>query len=234
MNLECADAVARAWAERMVSERHYLHSAPDPRGRPFCYVVRLGGEPVGCLFFGRPESTRCYQGGLTYGSQEDVRSGKAEFDRWEVLNLSRVWYHPDVQPGGRLHAPEYLPGFTDRHGVFRSTLASDAMRAAFARVGFDYLMRHPPCFVDEPYAVRAAMSYCDTNLHRGTIYRAAGMMLARTNETGIQTWWTPEVAGLTPAQDEAVRRLAANHPRSRRIREASRSLFDLLDEVPAS
>ena len=114
---------------------------------------------------------------------------------------------------------EHLPGFTDRRGVWRSTLASTLVRAALGTIGLDYLMAHPPCFVDQPYAIKAVLSYCDTKLHRGVIYRSAGMELARTNERGIETWWTPNVAPLTPFEDRQVRQLAKVHPRSVRIRE---------------
>lgn len=108
--------------------------------------------------------------------------------------------------------------------MWRSSLASDVIRRALARVGFDYLARHPPCFVDEPYRVRAVLSYCDTRLHRGVIYRAAGFELARVNAAGIETWWTAAAA----AEDAAVRGLAASRPRSRRVRESRRTLFDLM------
>lgn len=224
--LSPATAEQRSWAAAAVKAGHYLRSAPDPRSRPFCYVVTVAGQTVGCLWFGRPESTRCYAGELRYGSTDDVVTGRAGYDRWEVLNLSRVWLDPAVQSGGRLCTPELLPGFRDRKGRWRPSLASELIRAAFARVGFDYLAAHPPCFTAEPYAIRAVLSYCDTRLHRGTIYRAAGMRLARVNGDGIETWWTPDVGGLTAEQDRAVRDLSDRHPRSRRIRERRRSLFD--------
>jgi hypothetical protein len=226
VELHPANSTALAWARRQVERHHYLRSAPDPRSRPFCYLVTIAGERAGCLWFGRPESTRCYRGQLRYGSLADVSGGRAEFDRWEVLNLSRVWLSPDVQAGGRLCVPAVVPGFTDRKGAFRSTLATAVIHAAFARVGFDYLAAHPPCFPEQPYRIRAVLSYCDTRLHRGTIYRAAGMELARVNTAGIQTWWTRRVADLTPEQNLAVLRAAATHPRSRRIREQRRTLFD--------
>lgn len=214
------------WAALQVAAHHYLRKAPDRRSRPFCHVVTLDGEPVGCLFWGRPEATRCYAGRLTYGSAEDVREGRAAFDRWEVLNLSRVWLSPDVQQGGRLYGPDRLPGYTDRAGVWRSSLASTAIRLGLARVGFDYLIAHPPCFVEQPYAIRAVLSYCDTSKHRGTIYKAAGFQFARTNADGIETWWTARVKQLNPEQHQQVRERSRTSPRSRRIREGRRSLFD--------
>jgi hypothetical protein len=110
-----------------------------------------GPRCVGILFFGRPEATRCYDGGLTYGSLGDVQTGRAQYDRWEVLNLARVWFSPLVQPGGLIHrlGPDSgLPGYADRRGVWRSTLASSTIRQALDRIGYDraQLLRHthPP------------------------------------------------------------------------------------------
>jgi len=173
---------------------------------------------VGVLIVGRPEATRCYDGTLTYGSLKDVAAGRAEYDRWEVLNLARVWLHPCVQAGGAFYSADYLPGYTDRRGVWRSTLASHVIGLLQAQVGFDYLTQHPPCFPDEPYQIRVLLSYCDTSLHKGTIYRAAGWELARTNEQGIETWYTPAVAPLTNYQDDWIQKLAGQSYRSRRYR----------------
>lgn len=222
------------WARDMISAHHYLRKPPDRRSRPLYYAVRVEGIPAGCLAFGRPESTRCFAGGLTYGATDDVSTSRAAYDRWEVLALSRVWFSPDFQPGGRYHdehGPRCLPGFRDRAGVWRSALASTVIRLAMARVGFDYLTAHPPCFVEQPYQIRAVLSYCDTRRHRGVIYRCAGFQLARCNSDGIETWWTPDVAGLSPAQDTMIRNLALNHPRSIRIRNRERTLFDSLEEA---
>jgi len=223
MNITSRIAVADelSWAKESLVVGHYLHTVPDPRTRPLCLVVRLMGEcRIGCLWFGRPESTKCFQGGLTFGGPDDVAAGRAVYDRWEVLNLSRVWFDPIVQPGGGWHSDRFLPGFTDRKGVWRSSLPSTAIKAALKLIGHDYLMAYPPCFVEQPYQIRAVLSYCDRRLHRGVIYRAAGFALARTNKAGIETWWTPAVSPLSAMEDLRVRDLAATHPRSRRIRAA--------------
>lgn len=197
---------------------HYLHKPVDPRCRPLAYILTLADIRTGCLVFGRPESTRCYRGGLTYGNRQDVAAGRAYYDYWEVLNLCRVWLHPDVQQGGTYYDPYALPGFVDRRGIWRSTLASTVIGQALGRVGFDYLLAHPPCFVEEPYALRAVLSYCDLSTHKGTIYRAAGFRMARTNERGIETWWTDAIAPLTPEQNRAVRAASEHSERSRRHR----------------
>lgn len=218
ITLHVADRAASDWAQRQVIEHHYLHAPVDPRSRPLVYLVMVDGRLSGCLIFGRPESTRCYRGELTYGSQADVAQGRAQFDRWEVLNLARVWLAPTVQVGGQWYLPSLLPGFTDRRGVWRSTLASTVITEALARVGYDYLVAHPPVDCAYPYQIRAVLSYCDTRLHRGTIYRAAGFELGRTNKEGIETYFTTAVAALSAEQDADIRRRSEVSHRSQRIR----------------
>lgn len=223
ITLQLADRAGVDWAQHQVAAHHYLCAPVDPRCRPLAFVVELHhpqilSQRIGCLIFGRPESTRCYAGGLTYGSQGDVQAGRGRFDRWEVLNLSRVWFSPLVQDGGQWHQPSLLPGFIDRRGLWRSTLASTVISQSLARVGYDYLAMHPPVDCQYPYQIRAVLSYCDRRLHRGTIYRAAGFQFARTNERQIETYYTTAVAPLTAAQDADIRRLAETSQRSQRIR----------------
>lgn len=221
ITLAVADRAGIKWSQRQIARRHYLHKPVDVRSRPITYLVRLGrhNDPiVGCLVFGRPESTRCYDGGLTYGDRDDVADGKAALDYWQVLNLARVWLSSEVQPGGALYGPAFLPGYIDRRGVWHSVLASCVIGLALARVGYDYLYTHAPVDCQFPYQIRACLSYCDRRRHKGTIYRAAGFELARTNERNIETWWTPVVTPLTPEQDADIRRRAQLDPRSRRIR----------------
>jgi hypothetical protein len=231
ITMHVADRDGAAWAQEIIAREHYLHAPVDPRCRPLVYLIKYhywwgahaaaGPRTVGILMFGRPESTRCYRGGLTYGSQGDVTAGRAQFDRWEVLNLARVWFHPVVQSGGALHqegAASLLPGFADRRGAWRSTLASWAIGHILARVGYDYLVAYPPVDCAHPYQIRAVLSYCDRRLHRGTIYRAAGFEFARTNSRQIETWYTPVVAGLTNEQDIEIHRLSTVSHRSQRIR----------------
>lgn len=223
ITLTVADAEGLAWAQRQVTAHHYLQAPVDPRCSPVAYLVQLEHpailpQRVGCLIFGRPEATRCYQGGLTYGSLADVQAGRAQYDRWEVLNLARVWLSPNVQEGGTWCRPSLIPGYTDRRGLWRSVLASTVIRHALARVGNDYLTARPPVDCGFPYQVRVVLSYCDTRKHRGVIYRAAGFQLARTNAHGIETCVTSAVAPLSAEQDRTVRELAERSPRSQRIR----------------
>jgi hypothetical protein len=210
-----------AWAQAQVAAHHYLR-APVPRiTRPEAWAIELPSlGPVGCLIVCRPQATRCRG---WYGGLDDVQSGWAPSSRWAVLNLARVWISPGAQPGGAFHAPEYLPGFVDRRGVFRSTLASEALRLLAVRVGFEYLVARPPCFLDEPYEHEWLLSYCETRRHRGVIYRAAGWELYRTAGT-MQTWRVP-LPALTAEQHAAIRRASLVDPRARlhRQRRAARS-----------
>lgn len=221
ITLQLATPNGLTYAQQVVIKHHYLRAPVDSRCSPVAYLVALqaGACPtIGCLIFGRPEATRCYQGGLTYGSLKDKQDGRCQFDRWEILNLARVWLDPRVQTGGCWYTPSLLPGYTDRRGVWRSSLASWCIQAALERIGYDYLTVRPPVYPDEPYEIRAVLSYCQTPLHKGTIYRAAGFDLARTNERGIETWYTPKVAPLTNYQHDQVRKAAYHSPRGIRLR----------------
>ncbi len=197
-------------ARRLIEQNHYLHRFPDPRTSVELYTVGIGTVSVGYLVFGRPEATRCAD---WYGGVDDVRAGRCEVTRWQVLNLARVWIHPDFQRGGALCLDGVVPGYTDRRGVWRSTLASEALRVACAKIGTDYLIHRPPCFLDEPYQVRWLLSYCDTRLHRGTIYAAAGFERYRVNDRGIETWRI-RLPALTDQQHDTIRMLSLLDPRA--------------------
>src|SRR4051794_14999099 len=125
IELKLLDRTGRAWAQAQVIAHHYLHAPVDARCSVEGYSVQVGGvpEPMGCLLLGRPEATRCYP---WYGSVADVATGRAACTRWQVLNLARVWLHPDVQPGGRYYDGR-LPGIV-RKGTWHSALASTAIR----------------------------------------------------------------------------------------------------------
>lgn len=202
------------WANVAIQEFHYLRRIPDPRTSAETFIAYLDGHHVGALIFGRPEATRCTD---WYGSVGDAESGACEVTRWQVLNLARVWIDPNYQAGGPRCRRDIVPGYTDRRGNFVSTLASDILRAAIHVIGYQYLRLRPPCFLDEPYQINWLMSYCNTALHRGVIYAAAGFDLYRTNPQGIQTWRIP-LPSLTPAEDADIRMVATLHPRSQSYR----------------
>jgi hypothetical protein len=215
VGLEPLTASGIKWAQAQVAAHHYLHAPVDARSSVEGYAVRLGDlGRVGCLLVGRPQATRCKD---WYGSVEDVQVGRSEVTRWQVLNLARVWLTPEVQAGGAYCHPDTVPGFWDRSGAWHSALASTALRLLAERVGYEYLLARPPVFPDEPYEIRWLMSYCDTRLHRGTIYAAAGWELYRTNAEGIQTWRTP-LPPLNAHQREQIEGLSWQHARGRRYR----------------
>lgn len=201
-----------AHAQRVVTEQHYLRTPVPGIARPEGLAVLLNSAVVGYLLLSRTQATRC---GEWYGSVDDVQTGRCAVTRWEVLCLARVWLSPMVQAGGSWH--ELAPGYRDRKGIWRSTLASDALRLLPSAAGRTYLVRRPPVFPDQPYDIRWLLSYCDTRLHKGTIYAAAGWELYRTNEDGIQTWRTP-AEPLTPTDRAVVLAMSAANQRGRQLR----------------
>lgn len=224
IQLNVASDLEWSLAAGAITRCHYLRTFPDPRGMPVVLSITLRGEWVGCLVFCRPESNRRYKGELTYGSKEDQISGRARFDRWEVLNLARVWLSPDVQAGGRLCHSGVVPGFTDRKGAFRTTFASTVVRMGIESIKYYYLMIYPPCFLLEPYQIRVVLSYCDTRVHRGVLYRASGFAPAGTNRDGVETWYFDRISPLDQDQDEDIRLASRRSDRSARKRHARGSI----------
>jgi hypothetical protein len=105
-----------------------------------------------------------------------------------------------------------------REGVhFVENAVTRVLAQALYRVVFDYLMLHPPCFLDEPFEITDCLSYCDRRYHRGTIYRAANFVLVRENERGIQTYRRP-LRRLMPHERRAIMVAASCSLRSRRYR----------------
>ncbi len=213
-----------ALAQSVVTAHHYLRKPVDARCSVDGYAVEIEGAaaPIGYLLLGRPQATKVRG---WYGTVQDLAAGRVACTYWQILNLARVWFDPQVQQGGRLHGPDFLPGFTDRRGRWRSTLASEALRLAAERVRVDYLVRRPPCFLEEPYQLAWLLSYCDRRLHRGVIYRAAGFELYRPHEPERGRWvetWRKPLPALNAAQDAHVRVAAAISPRSIAYREARR------------
>lgn len=106
---------------------------------------------------------------------------------------------------------------TERCGLDELPESQWLDRLAAQRIGVDYLLRRPPCFLDEPYQITWLMSYCDRKLHRGVIYKAVGFECYRTNANQIETWRL-RMPPLTLEQDAAVRRASEISPRSQRYR----------------
>ncbi len=135
-----------------VERYHYLHRWPDPRSLPFGYALEVEGQRhmsdgrlAGVVVFKKPQHHK-QRGLLGY---PDLPTS------WQVLDLARVWIHPDLQLDGL--------------NVF-SRMVSKAIR----RVQWDWLEHHPPVFPLLPYHITLIISYCELAHHDGTAYRASG------------------------------------------------------------
>lgn len=161
LDLSLARESEQAWAAQMLIAHHYLHKLPDPRARTMTYVLRLYDQPVGTMVLGIPHATRCggwwgYPGLPT---------------QWQVVDLCRIWLHPCVQRGGALCLPQHVPGFVDRCGKWRPTVATWTIGRVLEMVQQDRVRLWPPVYLDQPYHIRLAISYHDPKFHNGAIYR---------------------------------------------------------------
>jgi hypothetical protein len=199
LTITLADKQSLAWAQEMVEQYHYLHHCVDVRCNPVAYRVMLNDEPIGCLIFGRPESTRCNG---WYGSCEDVKSGKCRLTRWQILNLARVWLHPDIQQGG---------------SSYIANAATQVIAQSLRRVGYDYLNCKPPVWMEEPFEIREVLSYCQSTIHHGTLYKASNFQLMRTNDRGIETYMRP-LRHLTHAEKAHIATRSQQDKRAQRLR----------------
>lgn len=199
LTLTLADKPGLAWAQSQVEHSHYLHHRVDVRCRPVAYLVTLDHDRVGCLIFGRPEATRVRG---WYGSLADVASGTCRLSYWSILNLARLWLHPSIQQGG---------------ARFIHNAATQVIAQALRRIGYDYLVCHPPVWMEEPYEIREILSYCDRSTHTGTLYRASNFSLVRTNERGIETYMRP-LRHLTHAEKAQIAHCSQTNTRARRLR----------------
>lgn len=151
------------WAQETVTAHHYLHQPVDPRARPMVYVIRHEGFRVGLVMLGIPHATRC----TGWWGYEGLPT------QWQVVDLCRIWLHPDVQRGGYWCEPGEVPGYVDRKGTWRPAVASWAIAEVLGRVQADRVRLWPPVFTSQPYHIELAISYHDPQYHKGTIYREA-------------------------------------------------------------
>lgn len=207
-----------------IVENHYLHTMPDPRTSMEVYMIQIGNHllPGGFLVFGRPQATRC---GRWYGDVDEAADGRCDVTRWQVLNLARVYILPKFQAGGMFCKETIVPGYYDRRGMWRSTLASTVIRLAVESIGYRYLIHRPPVYLDQPFEIRWLMSYCNTNLHKGVIYKTSGFELYGTNSDGIQTWRI-RLPELTDEQSQAIQEASLRSKRAQ-IYRAKRSQLKL-------
>ncbi len=223
MRIEMNQTITLTWldktginlAQETVKQYHYLHTRVASVCSVQGYAIEVFGATAGFLLFGRPQCQRYLP---WYGSIEDVRRGKCAESRWSILNLTRVYLFPAYQQDGALYHSDLLPGFRDRKGMWRSTLASTAIRASLDRIVVDYVQVRPPCFLDEPYHLSWCLSYSDPRFHKGTIYPESGFAQYSENHRGLITWRRP-LRPLTFEEDAHIQKMAQCSPRSQLYRQ---------------
>lgn len=161
----------RDWLNDMAMRHHYMHRKVHQRSVPFGWALSWNGNIL------RPDDRPC--GFIVYASIHYVRlHGEFGYEglptKWQVLSLARLWIHPDFQRGGELYNDGIVPGYVDRKGVWRSTLATEIIKDSLGLVQVRWLQVHPPRYIEQPYHIRKIISYADTRYFNGTIYRAAG------------------------------------------------------------
>lgn len=158
MNLFVHTVVDRTLADvREGCERdHYLHRWPDPRSLPFAYVLNVDGKH-------HAADGRLFGFVVMKKPQHHKQVGLFGYDglptEWQVLDLARVWVHPQLQR------------HEDGHAL---CVFSQMVSKVIRRVQWDWLDHHAPRYPDLPYHVELIISYCELAHHDGTAYRASG------------------------------------------------------------
>lgn len=160
--VRCSSKVVRPTIEMF----HYLHKWPHPKSLPFAMCLNIDGEtlapdgrPFGILVWKKLQHHR--QKGL-FGYEDQPTS-------WQVLDLGRVWVHPDLQGlswEGKNRRGEVV--------IHRPCYFSKMVALGIRRIQTDWLEHHPPRFPELPYHIELIVSYCDRAHHQGIGYRAAG------------------------------------------------------------
>jgi hypothetical protein len=114
LTLTLGDSSDLAWAQTTVTKYHYLHRPVDPRARPMVYTVDWKQMRVGVIMLGIPHATKC-RGWWGYPGLPT---------QWQVVDLCRIYLDPDFQRNGCMCCAEVVPGYHDRHGTFRPTVAT--------------------------------------------------------------------------------------------------------------
>lgn len=176
ISLELGDKRDLEWAQETVVKHHYLHQRVNNQARPMVYVLRYGDIRAGLIMAGSPHATR-NKGWYGYPHLPT---------QWQVVDLCRIWIDPRFQIGGEACGilAKHAPGFYDRKGAWRSTLASWAIGEVLARIQRDRVSLYPPVFPDQPYHIRLVISYHDPAFHRGFIYRQMGWEPMYTDDKG--------------------------------------------------
>lgn len=199
LSLVLADQTDLRWAQAQVATHHYLHRPVDARCSPVAYVILDGQESMGCLIFGRPQATRVLG---WYGTLGDVAARTCYLSYWQIINLARVWLDPRIQKNG-MH--------------YIKNAASQMIAEALRRITVDYLMVKAPVWMNEPFELRECLSYCQSDLHTGALYRATNFQLVRSNHAGLQTY-RRQLHHLTHAEKALITNRSMANQRARTLR----------------
>lgn len=192
------------WVKQSIEENHYLHRWPDPRSLPFAYVLWIDngrwqtcraddGRPYGVVVMKKPQHHQ-HKGLFGY---EGLPTS------WQVLDLARVWVHPDLQhPLDNGHA---------------ACVFSQMVSLVLRRVQSDWLTIHPPRFPNQPYHIETIISYCELTHHDGTAYRASGFTRHgfsndRTKEVYVRRLRRPRRSWSMPPDQRAQMPIFPDHP----------------------
>jgi len=189
----CPDKLVRATVEH----DHYLKKWPDPRSLPFAYCLLVDGQAL--AGDGRPYGIVVMKK-LQHHRQRGLFGYDGLPTAWQVLDLARVWIHPDLQ-GIRWTG-------TDRRGQqVQHTLNafSRMVSGVLRRVQKDWLEHHPPVFPELPYHIELVVSYCELQHHDGVGYRASnfeslGLSTDKTKEIYLRRLRLPSWSWAPPVQ----------------------------------
>lgn len=65
LHLILGDSADLNWAQRQVTQHHYLHQPVSPRARPMVYVVKWNQMRIGLIMLGIPMQHATVDGGDT-------------------------------------------------------------------------------------------------------------------------------------------------------------------------
>lgn len=179
LSIRLGDKKDLEWAQETVTTHHYLHQPVHRQARPIVYVIGYQRRQwLGLIMASLPHATK----NKGWWGYEGLPT------QWQVVDLCRVWLDPAIQSGGELARPGIVPGFVDRKGIFRPTVATWAIGKVLGSIQQDWVSSWPPVFPHLPYHVLLVISYQDPAFHqKGTIYREAGAKAMYADEDGNPT-----------------------------------------------
>jgi len=143
------------WANSICRQFHYLKTGVSGYACPFAYRIMLDDAVAGIIIVGTPFARRLKN---EYGYPNECSC-------WEVLQLYRFWIIPALQQ-------QSVPDSTGKPHTL--AIGSCAMGKLIKQVETDWLEHHPPQNSDQPYRIRKLITYSDSTLHSGTLYKSSG------------------------------------------------------------